>query len=124
MLSFLFQLLLEDLSISLYNKRKWKGVEGCSDCSKTSCRCLEDLSSLEYLYSWGDYQDYQDIDMSAKLPMCDKRSRKIDGQGKPWCYVQRHTDCCGDNKRSTKYPHVDWSYQACQAPQIQGCYTF
>merc|ERR1712013_528007 len=41
------------------------------------------------------------------------------GKGKSWCYVHRHSDCCGDNQESSKYPNVDYSYQACQKPKTQ-----
>jgi len=95
---------------------KWNGVEDCPDCNKPSCTCLHDLTSLEKLYSYGTYKD---INVTDKLPMCDKQSRMIDGKGKSWCYVHRHSDCCGDNQQSSKYPNVDYSYQACQKPKTQ-----
>ena len=85
--------------------------------AQPSCTCLHDLTSLEKLYS---YDTYKDINVTDKLPMCDKQSRMIDGKGDSWCYVHRHSDCCGDNQESSKYPHVDYSYQACQKPKTQG----
>ena len=111
--------MLQDLSIKRHKYRifKWNGVEDCPDCNKPSCTCLHDLTSLEKLYSYGTYKD---INVTDKLPMCDKQSRMIDGKGKSWCYVHRHSDCCGDNQQSSKYPNVDYSYQACQKPKTQG----
>jgi len=109
---------LQDLSIrrDMYKIFKWNGVEDCPDCNKPSCTCLHDLTSLKKLYS---YDTYKDIELPDKLPMCDKQSRMIDGKGKSWCYVHRHSDCCGDNQESSKYPNVDYSYQACQKPKTQ-----
>merc|ERR1712013_614297 len=95
---------------------KWNGVEDCPDCNKPSCTCLHDLTSLEELYS---SDTYKGIELPDKLPMCDRQSRMIDGKGKSWCYVHRHSDCCGDNQQSSKYPNVDYSYQACQKPKTQ-----
>ena len=54
---------------------RWKGVDDCPDCSKPSCRCLHDLSTLVDLYS---YNTYNDIKLPTQPPMCDRQSRMID----------------------------------------------
>ena len=98
---------------------KWRNNEYCPECNEPSCRCLDDLSSIKSLYD----SSYKDIELPTKVPMCDKQSKRIDKDGRPWCYVHRHTDCCGDNQPSSQYPHLDYSYQACEKPRVKRGYV-
>ena len=88
---------------------QWTGTPACPSCDRPSCECLESFSSLHVLYP----DTYMTIQPPDQFPLCDQ-------SGQAWCYVHRHSQCCGDNKQSTKFPQVDVSYQACKQPQKLG----
>jgi len=85
----------------------WKGIENCPDCDEPSCQCLESFRFMEDLYP----ELYRDIEPPGQFPLCDQQS------GSPWCFVHRHSECCGDNQQSKDFPQVDISFEACQRPK-------